>query len=84
VHLGSTIVFVGPVHIDIQIIHGNSTEYWPKPCHGTVVGVVHRKDGKVGLKIERRCSAASGDKFTTCHGHKGVVTSNITTMTVWY
>ena len=52
-----------------------STRYWSIPCEGVVTKLRSSKDGsKVIATIKRTCYPATGDKFTTVHGQKGVVT----------
>ena len=52
----------------------NSAHFWQIPFAGCVVAKQLHTDGTGTLTVERASHAVSGDKFTTLHGQKGVIT----------
>lgn len=57
-----------------MFLEPNSKPYWAIPVRGKILSVVTNDLGKARLRIERLQSAVTGDKFTTMHGQKAVVT----------
>lgn len=57
-----------------DIIKPYEREWWQ--CHftGTVVSVTQRNVDDMVVLIESECYPVNGDKFTTLHGQKGVIT----------
>jgi len=65
---------VGSKYVPGSMIPPCVHEFWPMPCVGNVTHSFVTPENKVRLYIERECRATNGDKFTTIHGQKGVVT----------
>ena len=57
-----------------DVIEPHSRYYWALPVPGKVLSVVIDSDNRAHVRIERSQHAVSGDKFTTMHGQKSVVT----------
>ena len=57
-----------------EIITPFSTRLWQFNDNGRVVSVSSRPSGDVCIVVERSGSPVNGEKFTTLHGQKGVVT----------
>ncbi|CAN0048122.1 unnamed protein product, partial [Laminaria digitata] len=55
-------------------VQPRSEKWWPIPVPGVVVGASVTSMGDIRMSVSRRCTAVTGDKFTTSHGQKGVVT----------
>lgn len=51
-----------------------SKSWWPVPVAGLVSGFHVTSNGEHRMKVTRETCAVTGDKFSTWHGQKGVVT----------
>jgi DNA-directed RNA polymerase beta subunit len=71
-------VYLSPVTDTIpmlgDVVDPFSANWWQNHFHGTVAHKSAGPEGSVRVVLECQCLPVNGDKFTTLHGQKGVVT----------
>ena len=77
-YVSTTSVYLDPHKYNIpqvdDVIMPFSVAWWQNHFIGTVIKIQPGPNTTVKITIESKCTPVNGDKFTTWHGQKGVIT----------